>query len=306
MKVPNFFIVGAPRCGTTSLSRYLRDHPLVFMPMKKEPHFFARDIWQFRHHYIKSLTDYMALFEERTDQHLAVGEASVWYMYSWVALPEIFQYNKDARIVVMLRNPVDMVYSHHARMVYVLAEDERDFEKAWRLQASRRNGYNLPSSMQKSDRTPELLQYAQIGRLGDQVERLLDIFPVGQVRMHFFDDFRLSTQSVYEDVLGFLSVPPDGRTVFQPANPHRTTRLESLARFYRPVPRPVGQFAAAAKRVFGVRSLGVVRFIRELNTEVGAREPLEPGFRAELVDEFSGQVQKLMQLTGRDLNHWLA
>jgi hypothetical protein len=305
MTKPNFFIVGAPKSGTTALSEYLRSHPNLFMSHPKEPHYFAKDFWQRTYRYVKALDEYLELFKECTGEHLAVGEASVWYLYSSVAIRNIRQFNENAKIIVMLRNPIDMTYSLHSQLHYALAENEEDFEKAWRLQPSRRKGLNLSRELQKSDRTPEFVQYAQVGRLGDQVERLLDVFPVEQVKMILFDDFTTSTQAVYEDVLSFLEVPFDGRTSFPRINVNKTNKIIWLANLYGVPPWPLDYTVRILKKLLGVRSTGIGSFLDELNASKEPRKPLAPAFRSELAKEFSEDVQKLSQILGRDLSHWI-
>src|SRR5262245_35065298 len=85
MKKPTFFIIGAPKCGTTSLAAWLADHPDIFMSPTKEPHYFNTD----HKRYLNSLAGYEQLFEDATDRHSAVGEASVWYLYSANAVENI-------------------------------------------------------------------------------------------------------------------------------------------------------------------------------------------------------------------------
>src|SRR6266498_2750548 len=97
---PNFFIVGAPKCGTTALYEYLRRHPHIFMPKLKEPHFFALDLG---HPMVKTEVHYASLFADSTKEHMRVGEASVYYLYSAVALPAIHAFNPDAKIIAMVR-----------------------------------------------------------------------------------------------------------------------------------------------------------------------------------------------------------
>ena len=109
MPIPNFFIVGAPKCGTTALCEYLKYHPNVFMSTPKEPHYFAEDFERYRH--VKTEDKYLALFGDCNDRHLMIGEASVFYLRSTRAVSLIRDFNPDAKIIVMLRNPVDMVYS---------------------------------------------------------------------------------------------------------------------------------------------------------------------------------------------------
>jgi hypothetical protein len=89
VKRPNFFIVGAPKCGTTSLSEYLRSHPNVFMSSPKEPHFFATDLYPRNPEGIDSVAAYLQLFTDARDQHQVVGEASASYMFSDAAIPAI-------------------------------------------------------------------------------------------------------------------------------------------------------------------------------------------------------------------------
>src|SRR5215210_6007139 len=194
---PNFFIVGAPKCGTTALYEYLRPHPNIFMSELKEPHFFARDLGTYPK--IKTLEDYTRLFEGATEEHLRVGEASVYYLRSAVAAANIREFNPAAKIIAMYRNPVDMVYSFHSQLLYWSEEIEPDFETAWRLQERRSRGLDLPPR----SRGAFLLQYADVGRFGSQTERLLSVFPPSQVKLILYDDFTASPQRIYDEVIAF-------------------------------------------------------------------------------------------------------
>ena len=163
LKRPNFFIVGAPKSGTTALSEYLRGHPSVFMASPKEPHYFATDMDQYRS--ISEPDDYFELFARANPQHLAIGEASVWYLYSTEAIGNIRNYNKNSKIIVMLRKPVDMIYAMHSQHLVSMGEDEPDFEKAWKLEAQRRAGNKLPKGILHR----ENLYYSQIAAYGSQL-----------------------------------------------------------------------------------------------------------------------------------------
>ena len=127
---PNFFIVGAPKCGTTALYEYLRPHPHIFMSKVKEPHFFANDLGTYP--FIKTLEEYTRLFTDSNEQHVRVGEASVYYLRSATAIANIHQFNPHAKIIAMFRNPVEMVHALHSQLLYVSEESESDFETAWR------------------------------------------------------------------------------------------------------------------------------------------------------------------------------
>lgn len=300
MKRPNFFIVGAPKCGTTALSEYLREHPRVFVTRPKEPHFFSRD---FPYYYAPgqaTLDHYLRLYEDADGGHLAVGEGSVWYLYSRRAVPEILAFDPAARIVAMVRNPVEMVPSLHSQMRYMRDENE-DLETAWRLQDERRRGREIP----RTCRVPAFLLYGEAASLGAQVERLLEIVPSGQAKVIVFDDFRADAGAVYRETLDFLDVPDDGRQDFPRINENKMHRAETLARITQRPPRPLVHAATAVKRTLRVRKLGVLQRLRERNRVTAQRERISPGLERELKEYFRDDVARLGALLGRDLGHWI-
>ncbi|MCP4662264.1 MAG: sulfotransferase domain-containing protein, partial [bacterium] len=160
MKRPDFFIVGAPKCGTTALYHYLSEHPQVFLPEFKEPHFFAEDLSTPDH--ICSEQEYLELFLPAGDEHRAVGEGSVWYLFSSTAARRIREFAPEAKVIVMFRSPVEMFVSLHNQMMASLYEEERDPERAWALQEARRRGEHLGELCEE----PRVLQYGEVCRLG--------------------------------------------------------------------------------------------------------------------------------------------
>jgi len=108
----DFFIAGMPRSGTTSLYTYLKQHPGIYLSLYKEPHFFSKDLTQSSYN-IQDEEIYNTLFAHAGDQQVT-GEGSVWYLSSKKAALAIKEYNPQARIIIMLRNPVDMIYSLHS------------------------------------------------------------------------------------------------------------------------------------------------------------------------------------------------
>lgn len=303
MTVPDFFIVGAPKCGTTALSEYLRSHPNVYLSWPKEPHYFAEDFDRYRR--VKTLDEYLELFRQRTDRHLAVGEASVWYLYSRVAIRRIREFNERARIIVMLRNPVDMVHSLHAQMVFSFYDDVRDFREAWELQDARRAGRHIPEKCPE----PAHLQYEAVGRLGEQLKRVYARFPASQVKVVLQEDFARDTRGVYRDVLSFLDLPDDGRTTFPRINVRREPRVRSLSEILHHPPPPLRGLMDAARtaiRALGVRELRLWHRLVALNSREADREPLPPAFRRELTRCFETDIRELSRLLGRPLDHWLS
>lgn len=110
IKKPNFFIVGAPKCATTSIAQRLSEHPQVYMSPIKEPHYFNTDT---KYNSCRSLQEYQRLFAGVTSNHLAIGEASTGYLYSKVAVENIEKYSPGARYIVCLRNPIQMAVALH-------------------------------------------------------------------------------------------------------------------------------------------------------------------------------------------------
>ncbi len=294
---PNFFIVGAPKCGTTAMTTYLRDHPQIFMPLQKEPHYFAEDYPIFREVWTEK--QYLHLFRSADSSHLAVGEASVWYLYSDHALPRIKAFAPDARIIVQVRNPVDLVYSYHSQALRALNEDVDDFWSAWQLQSERRAGRHIPPTC----RMPQLLQYEAHGQLGTYVRRLLTIFPAEQVHVVVFDDLVADSRRVYCDTLAFLGVPDDGRLTFRRVNEHMAVRSQRVARVLQRPPRLV-RWAIRQRTRLGIRPMGLLKQARLANWQAAQRAPMPPDVRRELIAVFSAEIDLLEQLLHRDLSQW--
>ena len=142
MKNPNLFIVGAPKSGTTFLYYYLKQHPDIYFPNFKEPHFFGSDLIRRNGAYNLSLDEYQDLF--KTDKKI-IGEASTFYIFSKDAPEEIYNFNPKAKIIIMLRDLVDLVHSLHSQFVFSGDEVIEDFTQALELEDSRLSGNSIPN-----------------------------------------------------------------------------------------------------------------------------------------------------------------
>ena len=292
---PNFFIIGAPKCGTTALSQYLSEHPRVFISSSKEPQYFDFDLTK---HHQPSLEEYLGYYRGADPAiHLAVGESSTSHLFSKRAVPEILKFNPEARFIVMLRNPVDLVYSFHSEMFYGGIENVADFERAWRLEKERDEGRSLPPLCVEKDR----LRYSQWGKLGDQMERLFSLVPREKVLVIIYDDFMSRTSEVYRSVLGFLGVPPDPRMEFPRINENRIVRWHRAQRILTFLSTQVWKIK---NRLNVGKSFGVLTGLIRLNRKFDKRPPLREELRAELADFYQSDVEKLGRLLGRDLSHW--
>jgi hypothetical protein len=296
--MPNLFIVGAPKCGTTALSSYLAGHPMIFMSEQagvKEPFFFCSDAKIPIGHLAaqtQSPETYYALFREAGENVSYLGEATVSYLYSRVAIPAILRISPAARLVVMLRNPLEIAEALHNEFAKH-GHEIKSFESAWRLQDVRMQGRNLPYPFETAD----LLQYGPIAKLGEQVQRLLAVANRDQIYIEFYEDFAEDPARTYRALLQWLDLPDDDRSEFPRVNSrsHRHfPRLEKRLQRLRELRHKLG----IAGRL-GIHAL-IERFNR---TE---RKPLRPAFERQLKAYFREDVALLSELVGRDLTYWTA
>jgi hypothetical protein len=295
MKCPDFFIIGAFKAGTTALYEYLRQHPQVYMPFHKEPMFFGDDL---QPRYARmSEQEYLNLFEQaRPDQR--VGEASPWYLYSRTAAGEIAEFSPGAQIIVMLRNPVDVMHAQHSQLVFNQREDLTDFAEALSAEPARRRGERMPAGGLRA----EAVFYRESVRFAEQLERYIDTFGRERVHVIVYDDFAADPRQAYRSVLTFLGMSTGFEPVFEVRNPNRRARSALLQRLaFRP-PAPLRRAVPVLRRFPIVHSVreAVVGF----NSAPERRAPMDPKLRRQLTAEFAPQVARLGQLIGRDLSAW--
>lgn len=302
IRKPDFFIIGAPKAGTTSLYHYLAAHPHIFMSPLKEPFFFCTDMPGLRSRitFVTDTAKYLNLFRGATDKHLACGEASSLYLLSKVAVPTILTFQPLARFIVMLRNPVELVHAHHSQLVRAMIEPVTQFQEAWKLQTQRAHGRFVPNTCPE----PALLQYRQFGLLGEQVERLLSMVPPARVKILLLEELAANPRKVYEDLLTFLNVPYHHRTVFPKENAHRIHRSRFLARLIKTPPFPLNLLRDQYRRRIGIGTWPA-RVLAQLNGKAAKRESLSESFRHELEAEYHDDVRRLERVIQRDLSHWI-
>lgn len=304
MKRPNFFISGAPRCGTTALYTYLSEHPNIFMSRVKELNYFATDFPNVQKVAFNAPKDYLKVFADAEARHIAIGEASPFYLFSEVAFENMHAFDSDAKIILSLRNPVEFIQSYHRLNLSLLREDEPDLAKAWDLQDARRQGQHIP----KSARQVDLLMYGEVGQFGKYVQRLFKIFPREQVKIILLEDLAADTVAVYEDVLAFLGVPSDKRTEFPQVNANFENKSQLLAKVFHP-PQPVYKAFMKIISLFGVRFTQWVSVIYDrierMNTTRATRAAMDPALRVRLIEHFRQDIELLGILLERDLSPWL-
>lgn len=207
---PNFIILGAAKAGTTALYHYLKQHPQIYVTPLKETNYFALagEKLDFRGpgdaDYVNSLsiTDeaaYRAQFDGVTDE-IAVGEASPLYLYHPHAAARIREAVPDARLVAILRNPIDRAYSAFLHLVRDGREPERDFARVLQLEPER-----IAANWE------HIWHLAAMGRYEEQLRRYYDLFPREQIKVYLYRDLRTDQTGVLRDLFAFLGADPDFR-----------------------------------------------------------------------------------------------
>jgi hypothetical protein len=292
---PDFFIVGAPKCGTTAMNDYLRQHPQIFMPELKDLTFFGQDL-QFRRPRI-NYAKYLALFKDAKECD-RIGETSVWYMYSRTAAKEIKSFSPEADILVMLRNPVDMLYSQHSQFLYNCNEDLRSFKAALEAEEARKQGQQIP----RRAHFVEGLFYRDTARYVEQIERYLDAFGPEKVHILLFDDFKKDTAGVFKETLSLLRVEDSFHPKFKVVNPNKVLRSRLVQEFLVAPPLPMVWLAnKITPYPFQGRFLN---WLRDLNSRREDRPALDLDLRFRLQSEFQPEIERLARLIGRDLSMW--
>lgn len=277
------------------MNGYLRQHPQIFMPERKDITFFGTDL-KFSQSRI-SFEEYLSLFRD-ADGAKRIGETSVWYLYSKNAAQEIRSFSPSARIIIMLRNPVDMLYAQHSQFLYNCNEDIASFEQALEVESQRKQGKCIP----RRSHFVEGLFYRETIRYAEQVERYFETFGRKNVHVILFDDFKRDTIKSYAETLAFLGVEESFLPTIQVVNSNKVLRSRWLQEFLvAPPPSLIQLFRWITPAHLQGR---ILMRLRKLNMRKEDRPTLDPQLRKRLQAEFDPEVNRLGKLLGRDLSSW--
>lgn len=277
------------------MNDYLAKHPAIFMA-PKEIHYFGSDLKVKRR---PTESEYLAFFKEARDRRI-VGEASVWYLFSKNAAKEIQSFSPGSKILIMLRNPVDLLFSLHNQHLYDGNEVETDFEKAIDLDAERKKGRQLPDSVDFYEIPP----YIDSVLFAEQVERYLAVFGRQHVHIILFDDFAKNTAAVVLEVLQFLGLENYENADYKVVNPGKSIRFFSLHRFIKKPPAGLRQIVRVLLPFKKLRHR-LMAYLSEKNTSVKKRSEIDGRLHKRLKAALADDIKRLEKITGRDLTAWL-
>jgi Sulfotransferase domain len=301
-RMPDFFIAGHQKCGTTALYLMLSEHPQIFMPDFKEPRYFAPELRPPLLHETpdrpQRLERYLALFADAKPGQRA-GEASPQYLRSPTAAARIAELNPDARMIVILREPAAFVRSFHMQMVASHEEKEKDLRKAVELEPARR------ANAGGGFLAPQLL-YSEHVRYAEQLRRLHASFPPEQVLVLVYEDFRRDNEATVRAVQRFLDVDdtvPLRKVETEPLNTVRSIRMHALLRAVRRAdfnPAEASAFSRALNRLVPKKLRRGVLSATFRRVAYAPPQPPDEQFMRELRRRYKLEVVALGEYLDRD------
>lgn len=291
LRHPNFFIVGAPKCGTTAWVEHLGAHHDIGFSNPKEPHYFNEDFPNFR--WAKSRDEYLDYFAAAQDCQV-IGDASVQYLFSEVAAQKIAEFAPDAKIVIMLRAPAAFIKSYHNQLLMNCDETETDLQAAWDM-----SGVRLPASIPDSCREPRFLDYKKVGLFSEQVARYFAVFPQSQIKVVFMEDWVRDPRQLYRDLLDFLGLPDDGKTEFPVVHSAAKVASPALHLLSQRPPAGLSGILRWVRMIPGLKGFKPARLIRRFNVQTGYRSKVDSAVMDEITAYFAQDQAALARLVAR-------
>ncbi len=298
MVKPNFFIAGVPKAGTTALYEYLNPHPDVYFP-NKGVYYFCYDL-TFRTPPLPE-SIYLNYYKD-AGQQKAIGDAAVYNLLSPGAAVKIKAFNREAKIIMMLRNPLQMVYALHREHLSNGDETIEDFESALNAEPARRKGELVPPH---HNCPREALYYSTVAKYYEQVVRYKSVFAEENLHIIFFDDFKSDTEGEYRKVLRFLGleeIMPPSLTVVNPSKVPRSKAYRDFLLNPPPLIKSTGRYLLPHH---SKRREWVMDRLWDLNIKREPRAPLSMEVKQRLLDNYKEGIEKLAELLKRDLSDWL-
>ncbi|MEL6496118.1 MAG: sulfotransferase [Cyanobacteria bacterium J06623_7] len=299
---PNLFIVGQPKSGTTALHQFLGQHPEIYMSSIKEPHFFCSDFHlesdraygKQRFYDFRNESAYLQLFSKARNVKVA-GESSTNYLYSQVAAEKIYNFNPDAKIIIILREPAKFLYSLHSHYVKFTEENEPDFLTALALEYDRQQEKisNPPRVT-----SPSYVYYSQRIQYYQQVKRYCDRFDPRQIKVIVFEDFKSANDVVFREVLEFLEVEPGFTPEYAAVNVNKEVKFKAINNLVNsPLAKSISKNLLSQEFNEFVRDNIVEKFLWHQAPKATMPEEI----KTQLMAQYYPEVVKISELLNLDL-----
>lgn len=300
---PNLFIVGQPKSGTTALHNFLGQHPEIYMSSVKEPHFFCADFHlesdraygRQRFYDYRSESAYLQLFNKAKNVKIA-GESSTNYLYSQVAAEKIYNFNPDAKIIIVLREPAKFLYSLHSHYVKFTEENEPDLLTALELEPKRKEDEALSPRVT----SPSYLYYSQRVQYYQQVKRYCDRFKPEQIKIILFEDFQAANEDIFREVLEFLEVEPNFTPEYAAINVNKEVKFKALNNLINnPLAKSISKNLVSQEFNDFVRD----KIVEKLLWHQVPKEKMSEEIKLKLMRQYEPEVAKISEFLHRDLLH---
>ena len=288
MKKVDFFIIGAPKAGTTSLYHYLNEHCDIEMSSQKEPDFFSDESLQKQNLYygknrIDTIRKYHSLFEK--EDVILRGEASVSYLFYKDVPHKIITYNPSAKIIVILRNPIDRAFSHYL-MDYRLGLVSENFQSIIQKKSKHKNAKLFYQ------------QYIKVSEYSNQIKRYLKIFSQENIYIVDYDDFKKDTSSVINNIFIFLGVNNNFK-------PYLKTQYNTYTAPKNMIFRYVYSFVFFRKIFAAIIPKNLIMIIRKFMFRSSDKPQLSDVTRDFLKKHFETDIKELSDLLDKDFTKWI-
>lgn len=296
---PSLFVVGAPKCGTTAITRYLEAHPDLFMARRKDLHHFGADLPfrlpDGRPRPRSTEAEFLAHFTDAPPGALC-AESSVWTLASTEAAAELAAFCPSAKAVVMLRHPVDAMYAlwTQLRLNGLGDEDQTDFAAALALEPERAAGRRLP----KGTPLPLALRYRAVVRFAEQLRRMQRALGEDNVHIIIQEEMRGNAEATVAALYAFAGLRPIPTPALGEVNTHKEVRSEGLRRLLGLLPAGIKGLLPTGARAEARRAL------RRLNSAHRPRAAMDASLRAQLDQELQPEIAAIEQALGRPIPSW--
>lgn len=294
--LPNFLIVGAQKSGTTSVFEYLSQHPEVYTPPCKEPHYFSNSPSP---NLAKNDKEYEDLFKNATNEK-AIGEASVSYLIDPLAPIKIKKLIPEAKIIILLREPVDRSYSQWWHM-YQLGHEKYTFEKALSIEQKRINSKDFQKKIKVYG---GFFYYFQSSLYYNYVYKYLNIFGKKNVRIYIFEEFIYNLSKLCYELFKFINVNPNFKPDFKIYNKSHSPKIKNLQKLLTKPPSLLKSVFDSSPKSLKQKIYNNLKIIYWKNTKEVKKPPLDPKLKKTLRNEFITDIHKLEKLINRDLSLW--
>ena len=298
---PNLFIVGQPKSATTALHQFLGQHPEIYMSGIKEPHFFCADFHlesdraygRQRFFDFRSESAYLQLFSRAKEVKIA-GESSTNYLYSQVAAEKIHNFNPDAKIIIILREPAKFIYSLHSHYVKFTEENEPDFLTALALETERKQ----EKATSPRVISPSYLYYSQRVQYYKQVKRYCDRFNPEQIKVVIFEDFNSENERFFREILEFLGVNTNFAPEYEAINVNKEVKFKAINNLINsPLVKSISKNLVSQEFNEFIRDNIVEKYL--WHSAPKAKMPEE--IKIKLMKQYKSEVVKISKLLNIDL-----